>query len=149
MCLIWFVLVLFCFFFAVYILHLHEIILHLPFPFFIWFISLRRIPARSIHAVANCKISTFLFHGWAVIHCIYIYMLYIYICIYTHTHTHTYIYMTSSLSIHLNIGDAYIFLVFSYSLHKYSDMTYLYLMVVLFLIFKEISILFSIVTVPI
>ena len=48
-----------------------EIIWYLSFS--VWLILLRIIHSRSIHAIANGKIS-FLFNGWVVFHCLYIYI---------------------------------------------------------------------------
>ena len=57
---------------------------HGMFVFSAWLISLRMIPSRSIHAVANSKISSVL---WL-----------------TFPHMYTYHYATSSLSTHLLMG---------------------------------------------
>ena len=57
----------------------------------VWLISLSTILCRSIHVVANGKISLF-FYGWAIVCCVYVYIciyaclcvwmeIYIYICI--------------------------------------------------------------------
>ena len=46
-----------------------EIIWYLSFS--VWLILLRIMHSRSIHAIANGKIS-FLFNGWVVFHCLYI-----------------------------------------------------------------------------
>ena len=56
-----------------YIPHMSENIQHLSFS--IWLIPLSIIPSRSIHIVANGKISSFCY-GWVVLHCVYILHLY-------------------------------------------------------------------------
>ena len=118
--------------------------------FSVWLISLNIMPSKSIYIAANAKFHSFLMIKW----------------LYTHTHTpqpHG-VFIHSSVegycgfhilaiisNIAINNGvNIYLFkFVFLFLLGTYLGLKLLGHMVVLFLVFWEISILLSIVTVPV
>ena len=81
-----------CFSFALLlqISYISKLVQRLSFS--VWLMSLNMIASRSIHVVANGKIS-FFFYCWLVSNCVYV-------CVYTHTHTH-HIFIHSSIDGHL------------------------------------------------
>ena len=116
------------------------------FSFSVWLISLSIITSRSIHVVANGKISFSFLIGWVIFH---------YVCtIFIHLYVDGYLvcfYVLAVVKMLLwTLGCMYLFeLVFSFSSDICPGVKLLDHMVVLFLVFWGTSILFSIVATPI
>ena len=125
--------------------HVNDNIQYLSFS--VWLISLSIVPSKSIHVVANGKIS-FFFYGWIVFLCIYIpHLLYPFICWWT-PRLLPYLAIVNNSA--MNLGYMYPFgLVFSFSLDIYPGVELLDHTVVLFLVFWGNSILFPTVAAPV
>ena len=125
--------------------------------FSVWLILLSIMPSRPIHVVMNGKISSF--YGWLVFQCMYICVcICVCLCVCIHFlylfihnwYLNCFRVLATVNNVAVNMGYMYLFkLVFSFPLEKFSEVELLNYMVVIILIFWEISILFSIVTIPI